>query len=112
MGHVQNPQKIKNEAYSWNVSMSNCFLINMSKKKKNKNKQKWLTDKLKGEWIDKDQIIEIVLFDSLIHYVKKKTGLMTLVMTFPKGWKGDTLDRILWMPSNSDKKNLTMCIFI
>lgn len=55
--------------------MSNCFLINMSKKKKNKNKQKWLTDKLKGEWMDKDSIIEIALFNSLIHYVEKEDGL-------------------------------------
>ena len=51
------------------------ILINMSKKKKKKNQQKWLTDKLQGDWIDKDSIIEIVLFDSLIHYVEKEDGL-------------------------------------
>jgi hypothetical protein len=69
------PKKSKMKRIHGNVSMSNCFLINMSKKKKNKNKQKWLTDKLKGEWMDKDSIIEIALFNSLIHYVEKEDGL-------------------------------------
>lgn len=46
----------------------------MSKKKKNQ--QKWLTDKLKGGWKDKDRIIEIVLFESLIHYVEKENDLI------------------------------------
>lgn len=40
-----------------------------------KNKQKWLTSKIKGEWKDKDFIIEIALFESLIHYVEKEGGL-------------------------------------
>jgi len=44
-------------------------------KKKNKNQQKWLTDKLKGDWMDKELIIEIALFESLIHYVEKEDGL-------------------------------------
>lgn len=43
--------------------------------KKKKNQQKWLTDKIKGDWMDKDQIIGIVLFESLIHYVEKENGL-------------------------------------
>lgn len=43
--------------------------------KKKKNRQKWLTDKIKGDWMDKDHIIEIVLFESLIHYVEKENGL-------------------------------------
>ncbi len=43
--------------------------------KKKKNQQKWLTDKIKGDWMDKDHIIEIVLFESLIHYVEKENGL-------------------------------------
>lgn len=50
------------------------ILTNMPKK--NKNRQKWLTDKLKGEWMDKDRIIEIVLFESLIHYVEKEDDLV------------------------------------
>lgn len=40
-----------------------------------KNKQKWLTNKIKGEWKDKDLIIEIALFESLIHFVEKEGGL-------------------------------------
>lgn len=43
--------------------------------KKKKNQQKWLTDKIKGDWMDKDHIIGIVLFESLIHYVEKENGL-------------------------------------
>lgn len=71
----------------------------MSKKNKNKNQQKWLTDNLKGEWIDKDQIIEIVLFDSLIHYVEKEDGLNDVCYDFSeelqKGHvRQDTVDAI------------------
>jgi hypothetical protein len=70
----------------------------MSKKKK-KNQQKWLTDKLKGDWIDKDSIIEIVLFDSLIHYVEKEDGLNDICYDFSeelqKGHvRQDTVDAI------------------
>jgi hypothetical protein len=35
-----------------------------------KNAQKWLTDKISGEYKDKDQIIEIILFQCLINYVE------------------------------------------
>jgi hypothetical protein len=71
----------------------------MSKKKKNKNQQKWLTDKLQGDWIDKDSIIEIVLFDSLIHYVEKEDGLNDICYDFSeelqKGHvRQDTVDAI------------------
>ena len=71
----------------------------MSKKKKNKNQQKWLTDNLKGEWMDKDQIIEIVLFDSLIHYVEKEDGLNDCAYDFSEeleqGYvRQDTVDTI------------------
>lgn len=71
----------------------------MSKKKKNKNQQKWLTDKLQGDWIDKDSIIEIVLFDSLIHYVEKEDGLNDVCYDFSeelqKGHvRQDTVDAI------------------
>ena len=40
-----------------------------------KNQQKWLTSKLKGTWMDKDALLEICLFESLIHYVEKEKGL-------------------------------------
>lgn len=40
-----------------------------------KNQQKWLTDKLKGAWMDKDLIIEIVLFESLVNFVEEEKGL-------------------------------------
>jgi hypothetical protein len=35
-----------------------------------KNRQKWLTDKISGDWIDKDYIIETVLVQCLFHYVE------------------------------------------
>ncbi len=37
-----------------------------------KNAQKWLTDKISGEYRDKDGIIEVVLFTCLIDYVEKE----------------------------------------
>ena len=40
------------------------------------NKQKWLTDRLSGGWLDKDAIIEIVLFECLRHFVEEEKGLI------------------------------------
>ena len=40
-----------------------------------KNQQKWLTDKLKGDWMDKDGLLEICIFESLIHFVEEEEGL-------------------------------------
>jgi hypothetical protein len=40
-----------------------------------KNQQRWLTNKLKGTWMDKDALLEICLFESLVHYVEKEKGL-------------------------------------
>ena len=40
-----------------------------------KNRQEWLTDKLKGDWMDKDGLLEICIFESLVHYVEKEKGL-------------------------------------
>lgn len=40
-----------------------------------KNQQKWLTSKLKGDWIDKDKIIETTIFESLVHFVEEEKGL-------------------------------------
>ena len=42
---------------------------------KDRNKQKWLTDKLHGKWLDKDLIIEITLIECLRHYVEEEKGL-------------------------------------
>ena len=41
------------------------------------NKQKWLTDRLdRAAWLDKDAIIEIVLFECLRHFVEEEKGLV------------------------------------
>ena len=40
------------------------------------NKQKWLTDQLSGGWLDKDAIIETVLFECLRHFVEEEKGLV------------------------------------
>lgn len=45
---------------------------------KQPNKQKWLTDKLSGEWMDKDMIIETVLVECLRHFVEEEKGLVDL----------------------------------
>lgn len=40
------------------------------------NKQKWLTDKLdRAAWLDKDAIIEVVMFECLRHFVEDEKGL-------------------------------------
>ena len=40
-----------------------------------KNQQKWLTGKLKGTWMDKDALLEICIFESLVHFVENERGL-------------------------------------
>jgi GTP-binding protein EngB required for normal cell division len=40
-----------------------------------RNRQKWLTDKLKGHWLDKDDIIAKTLIECLRNYVEKEKGL-------------------------------------
>jgi hypothetical protein len=37
-----------------------------------KNQQKWLTDRISGDWRDKDNIIENVLVQCLFHYVEEE----------------------------------------
>jgi hypothetical protein len=37
-----------------------------------KNRQKWLTDQISGDWKDKDYIIENVLVQCLFHYVEEE----------------------------------------
>jgi hypothetical protein len=40
------------------------------------NKQKWLTNRLSGKWLDKDDLIEIVLLECLRHFVEEEKGLV------------------------------------
>lgn len=53
----------------------NEFLNNEIAKDSGPNKQKWLCDKISGDWLDKDWIIEITLIECLRHYVEKENGL-------------------------------------
>ena len=43
---------------------------------KDRNKQKWLTDKLRGNWLDKDAIIQITLLECLRNYIEEEKGLV------------------------------------
>lgn len=38
-------------------------------------RQKWLIKKIPNHWMDKDGLIELVLFECLIHYVEQEVGL-------------------------------------
>lgn len=53
----------------------NEFLNNEITKESASNKQKWLCDKISGNWLDKDLIIEITLIECLRHYVEEEKGL-------------------------------------
>ena len=53
----------------------NEFLNNEITKESAPNKQKWLVDKISGNWLDKDLIIEITLIECLRHYVEEEKGL-------------------------------------
>lgn len=53
----------------------NEFLNEEIAKDSEPNKQKWLCDKISGDWLDKNWIIEITLIECLRHYVEKENGL-------------------------------------
>lgn len=53
----------------------NEFLNEEITKDSRPNKQKWLCDKISGDWMDKDLIIETTLIECLRHYVEKENGL-------------------------------------
>jgi hypothetical protein len=53
----------------------NDFLNKEIAKESGPNKQKWLCDKIGGDWLDKDCIIEITLIECLRHYVEVEKGL-------------------------------------
>ena len=53
----------------------NEFLNEEITKDSGPNKQKWLCDKISGDWLDKDFIIEITLIECLRHYVEEENGL-------------------------------------
>lgn len=54
----------------------NEFLNNEIAKDSGPNKQKWLCDKIGGDWLEKDWIIEITLIECLRHYVEEENGLV------------------------------------
>lgn len=37
-------------------------------------RQKWLTNKISNQWMDKDQLIEVCLFETLVDYVENEEG--------------------------------------
>lgn len=53
----------------------NEFLNNEIAKDSGPNKQKWLCDKISGNWLDKNYIIEITLIECLRHFVEEEKGL-------------------------------------
>lgn len=53
----------------------NEFLNEEIAKDSGPNKQKWLCDKIGGDWLDKDWIIDITLIECLRHFVEEENGL-------------------------------------
>jgi hypothetical protein len=56
----------------------NDFLTEEIAKDSGPNKQKWLCDKISGDWLDKDWIIEITMIECLRHFVEEEDGLVKL----------------------------------
>ena len=70
----------------------NEFLNEEIAKDSRPNKQKWLCDKISGDWLDKDWIIEITLIECLRHYVEEENGLIDpadLEEEIANGWIGN-----------------------
>lgn len=70
----------------------NDFLNEEIAKDSRPNKQKWLCDKISGDWLDKDFIINITLIECLRHFVEEEKGLVNpanLQEEIAKGWIGN-----------------------
>lgn len=70
----------------------NDFLNEEIAKDPKLNKQKWLCDKISGDWLDKDFIINITLIECLRHFVEEEKGLVNpadLQEEIANGWIGN-----------------------
>ena len=43
-----------------------------------KNHQKWLTEKIKGKYIENEDLIRIVMFETFLYYVKEELSVMAI----------------------------------
>ena len=43
-----------------------------------KNRQRWLTKKLKGDYIENDDLIRIAVFEIFLHYIEEESQLITI----------------------------------
>lgn len=43
-----------------------------------RNKQRWLTKKIKGDYIENDDLIRIVMFETFLHYIKEELKIATI----------------------------------
>jgi hypothetical protein len=43
-----------------------------------KNRQKWLAEKIKGEYIENEDLIRIVMFETFLHYIKEELFVMAI----------------------------------
>jgi hypothetical protein len=43
-----------------------------------KNRQKWLAEKIKGEYIENEDLIRIVMFETFLHYIKEELSVMEI----------------------------------
>ena len=43
-----------------------------------KNRQRWLTQKIKGDYIENEDLIRIVMFETFLRYVKEELSIMSI----------------------------------
>jgi hypothetical protein len=43
-----------------------------------KNKQRWLTKKIKGDYIENEDLIRVVMFETFLHYIEEELSLITI----------------------------------
>jgi hypothetical protein len=43
-----------------------------------KNRQKWLAEKIKGEYIENEDLIRIVMFETFLYYIKEELSVMAI----------------------------------
>lgn len=43
-----------------------------------KNRQRWLTKKIKGDYIENEDLIRVVMFETFLHYIEEELSLITI----------------------------------
>jgi hypothetical protein len=67
-------------------------------------RQRWLTKKIPKDWCDKPELIKIILFETLVHFVEEENGLSDLKVN----WDEDISAGFIRQNAIDHKRNILL----